>query len=138
MLIENGPDVLNQHSGVTTFLWALLARISDPAVLTAIASLLTAIAAFFRARHRHNGEQAVSPRTPPSETPLSRAYETLHDVEERIREELLQQLQNLQEEAEIIDQDLAAYQQANIALKDLVLRCSVPACPARGSLLKER
>ncbi|MGI9494040.1 MAG: hypothetical protein ACR2QF_16735 [Geminicoccaceae bacterium] len=135
MLNESNLSVSVGDSVIITFFLDLSAWAADPAVLTAIASLLTALAAFFRARHR----RAVDP-LPPTQTeqlapPLSRAYETLHAVEERIREELLLQLQNLQEEAERIGQDLEAYQQANAALKETIARCREPGCPARESLL---
>jgi hypothetical protein len=137
-LIENGPDILSEPFAMTAFLWALSAWMGDPAVLTAIASLLTAIAAFVRTRHRPSGEPSPMRTAEPLETPLSRAYETLHAVEEKIREELLLQLQNLQEEAEVIGRDLAAYQQANTALRDMILRCAETECPARGALLDRR
>lgn len=137
-MIENGPDVLSEYSKVTAFLWALSAWMGDPAVLTAIASLLTALAAFVRTRHRRTAEPCHPPQTPHPETPLSRAHETLHEVEERIREELLLQLQNLQEEAELIGQGLAEYQRANTTLEDMIVRCPAPDCPARDTFLNER
>ena len=135
MLNESSPDVLVGEPVITTFLSNLVAWAGDPAVLTAIASLLTALAAFFRVRHRRAADSQSQQQTEQQETPLSRAYETLHAVEERIRDELLLQLQNLQEEAEIIGQDLAAYQQANAALKATIARCREPGCPTRHSLL---
>jgi primosomal protein N'' len=135
-LIESGPDILSHPLEVADFLRSLSAWLGDPAVLTAIASLLTALAAFFRTRHRR-----AEPLPPLSaavqDRPPSRAYETLHIVEEKIREVLLRQLQNLQEEAELLGQDLTEYQQANIALRAMIVRCPAPGCPARVTLLGE-
>ncbi len=133
-MIENGADLLSEHTGVTTFLWAFSAWMGDPAVLTAIASLLTAIAAFCRSRHRRTAEPAPRAERPP----LSRPYETVLEIEEKIREELLAQLQNLQEEAELINQDLATYQLANTTLRGMIINCSERYCRARASLLAER
>jgi hypothetical protein len=101
-LIENGPDIVNSLPGDASFLWVLSAWIADPAVLTAIASLMTALAAFFRNRRRSPVELGPASDAANSDAGLSRAYQQLHDVEDRIREELLLQLQNLQEEAELI------------------------------------
>lgn len=80
---------------------------------------------------------ATEPLPSPPETPPSKAYETLSDVEDRIREELLLKRQNLQGEAEIIDQDLAPYQHANAILKGVIVGCSVAICPAHVSLSRE-
>jgi len=135
MLNESNPDVLAGDSVIATVLMNLSAWVGDPAVLTAIASLLTALAAFFKARHRRAADPLPPNQTEQLETPLSRAYETLHAVEERIREELLLQLQNLQEEAELIGQDLATCQEANAVLKQTIARCREPGCKVRGLFL---
>ena len=69
---------------------------------------------------------------PPPEPPsLAEAYSTLHEAEEKIREELLQQLQHLQEEAERIGQDLNYYRQATATLEEAVIRCPEGNCPVR-------
>ncbi len=128
---ESSPNVVAENSVITSYLLELSAWVGDPAVLTAIASLLTALAAFFRVRHRHTSDKLSPSQKGHLETPVFRAYETLHAVEERIREELLAQLQNLQEEAELIGQDLAACQEANAALKETIARCREPDCRAR-------
>lgn len=135
MMIVSDPDVLSTPPEVTALLWTLSAWAGDPVVMTAIASLLTAIAAFFRARQR----RAIEPGNPSShpphpETALSRAYTTLHEVEESIREELLQQLQHLQEETERMAEDLANHRYANTILEGAILRCPEQDCPVRDSL----
>ncbi len=133
-MIENGPDALNQAVEAASLLWTLSAWAGDPAVLTAIASLLTAIGAIFRIRHRRAGESTSQHREPP----LSQAYNALSHVEERIREELLSQLQNLQEEAERLGQDLAICRRGNDALRETVLRCPEADCAARDLLSEQR
>lgn len=134
MAIVNGPEALADPLNATAALLALTSWAGDPAVLTAIASLLTAVAAFWRSRHR----QAAAPRVPvkvrdlpPS---LPDAYETLHEVEEKIREELLQQLQYLQEEAERISDQLTYYRHATVSLEEAVIRCPERSCPVREEL----
>ena len=118
---------------VAAGLVALTAWASDPAVMTAIASLLTAAAAFWRSRHRRSTEPAgASP--PPQPPSLAEAYSTLHEAEEKIREELLQQLQHLQEEAERIGHDLSHYRQATASLKQAIIRCPDGSCPVREQL----
>ncbi|MEM7044861.1 MAG: hypothetical protein AAF543_18790 [Pseudomonadota bacterium] len=115
---------------IASSLVALTTWASDPAVMTAIASLLTAAAAFWRSRARRAKEE---PAPLPSPT-LAEAYSTLHDAEEKIREELLQQLQHLQEEAERIGQDLSFYRQATINLEEAIIRCPDGSCPVREQL----
>ena len=129
---ENSPDIVAQDPVLTTLLLDFSSWASDPAVLTAIASLLTALAAFFKVRHRRNADPHAPNQTQQHVAPVSRAYETLHAVEERIREELLLQLQTLQEEAELVGQDLAAYEEANAALKAMIAGCNQPDCPIRN------
>ncbi|MDH3664189.1 MAG: hypothetical protein OEU92_29945 [Alphaproteobacteria bacterium] len=109
----------------------LTAWASDPAVMTAFASLLTAVAAFWRSRHRRSLEQPPAPLPAPEPPSLAEAYSTLHEAEEKIREELLQQLQHLQEEAERIGQDLNYYRQATAALEEAIIRCPDANCPVR-------
>lgn len=133
-MIENSPDILNGPNEVAAFILALSAWVSDPAVLTAIASLLTAVAAFFRTRRRDARETTCQPETQHPRAALSHAYKTLHEVEERIREELLMQLHNLQEETEAIGQDLSNCQKAYAALKDALMQCRRTNCPIRRSL----
>lgn len=134
MATVNSPDAWGDPSNVAAILLAVTAWAGDPAVLTAIASLLTAVAAFWRSRHR----RAAAPRSPvqvrglpPS---LPDAYETLHEVEEKIREELLQQLQYLQEEAERISDQLTHYRHATVVLEEAVIRCPENDCPVREQL----
>lgn len=134
MAIASGSDTLGDPSGVAGFLWALTVWVGDPAVLTAIASLLTAVAAFWRSRHRRAVEHTAPSEVQHLGTSLSRAYSTLHEVEEKIREELLQQLQALQEEAERIGDDLAHYRHATAALEETIIHCPDHSCPVRQSL----
>ena len=136
-MIENGPDMVISLPNPASLLWTLTAWIADPAVLTAIASLLTALAAFFRARRRGSAATDAASDAPCDDAGLSRAYQQLHDVEDRIREELLLQLQNLQEEAELIGLDLADHRRDNATLKAMILRCPSSDCPARYSLSVE-
>ncbi|MGI9510416.1 MAG: hypothetical protein ACR2QJ_13845 [Geminicoccaceae bacterium] len=117
---------------VAAGLVALTAWASDPAVMTAIASLMTAVAAFWRSRYRRSTEPAAAPLPqPPS---LAEAYSTLHEAEEKIREELLQQLQHLQEEAERIGHDLSHFRQAKASLEEAIIRCPDGNCPVREQL----
>ena len=134
----SGPDTLPTETAVATLISNLSGWIGDPAVLTAIASLLTALAAFARARHRREQDGPKAPATAKVEGRLSRAYETLHDVEDRIREELLRQLESLQEDVEEIDQELAASQQECALLEGTIYRCPEKDCPARRSLLEQK
>ncbi len=115
----------------------MLTWLRNPAAPTAIPSLVTAVAAFLRVQHKAAEEVAAEPLPSPPETPPLEAYETLFDVEDRIREESLLKRQNLQEGAEIIDQDLVAYQHAHAVLKGAIVGCSVATCPAHVSLLRE-
>lgn len=132
MTAVTGTEALSDPTVVGSVVIALTSWASDPAVMTAIASLLTAGAAFWRLRHRRSQEQATTgPTTAPS---LAEAYSTLHEAEEKIREELLQQLQHLQEEAERIGQDLAHYRQATVKLEEGILRCPNGSCPVRDQL----
>jgi hypothetical protein len=101
--------------------------------MTAIASLLTGIAAFWSSRHRRAKETAASP-APPQPPSLAEAYSTLHEAEEKIREELLQQLQHLQEEAERIGENLAYYRQTTATLEEAIIRCPDISCPVREQL----
>ncbi|MGI9484691.1 MAG: hypothetical protein ACR2RF_02170 [Geminicoccaceae bacterium] len=132
MTVVNGTEALSDPTVIGSVVIALTAWASDPAVMTAIASLLTAAAAFWRSRYRRSMEQAASaPMQVPS---LADAYSTLHEAEEKIREELLQQLQHLQEEAERIGQDLNHYRQATVKLEEGILRCPNGSCPVREQL----
>lgn len=134
-MIENGADIVSHTIEWTVIFRALWAWLSDPAALTAIASLLTAVAAFFKVRHvgaDHLDADMPKPAGPDSSRGSG------FDIEDRIREVLLLQLQNLEEKADSIDQDLAAYQQANAALKGLIKSCSVPFCPVRGEIERDR
>ena len=136
-MIENNPNLLNGPIDVATLLWSLSLWAGDPAVLTAIASLLTAIAAFFRTRRRRAGRPVVQTEAQQSGAALSQAHKTLHEVEERIREELLMQLRNLREETETIGQDLSKCRKAYNALKDALVQCRRSNCPTRTSLRQE-
>ncbi len=133
-MIENGPDALSQSGETVSLLWAFSAWAGDPAVLTAIASLLTALGAFFRLRHRRSGESPSQRREPP----LPQAYKALSHVEERIREELLSQLQNLQEEAERLGRDLTICRQGHDSLREALRRCPQTVCEARDQLFEQR
>ena len=126
----NDTNLLSDPSILAKILIALTAWMADPAVMTAIASLLTAIVAFWRSRHRRVTADPAAP--PQQQAPsLAEAYSTLHEAEEKIREELLQQLQHLQEEAERITEDLNHYRQAATTLEEAVIRCSEVNCPTR-------
>jgi hypothetical protein len=134
-LAVNDQSLAGDPSLLANVLIGLTNWMTDPAVMTAIASLLTAAAAFWRSRHRRTTEQAIVPppqqQQPPS---LAEAYSTLHEAEEKIREELLQQLQHLQEEAERISGDLGHYRQATAMLEEAIIRCSELNCPVRDRL----
>lgn len=132
--MPNGSDALNDPTVIAAVLIRLTAWASDPAVMTAFASLLTAAAAFWRSRHRRSVEQAAAPPPLPEPPSLADAYSTLHEAEEKIREELLQQLQHLQEEAERIGQDLSYYRQATATLEEAIIRCPDASCPVREQL----
>ena len=130
-----GTETLGDPTLLASVVIALTSWASDPAVMTAIASLLTAAAAFWRSRYRRTIEQAVSSAPQPPQPPsLAEAYSTLHEAEEKIREELLQQLQHLQEEAERIGQDLNYYRQATVKLEEAIIRCPDGSCPVRDQL----
>ncbi len=127
-----GSDAMSDPSALVKSLAALTAWASDPAVMTAIASLLTAAAAVWHTRHRRRADQPASPvPQPPAPPSLADAYSTLHDAEEKIREELLQQLQHLQEEAERIGQDLTYFRKTTATLEEAIIRCPVGQCPIR-------
>ena len=130
MSITVGSETLSDPLTIVTGLVALTSWAGDPAVMTAIASLLTAAAAFWRSRSRRSKEETAPPPTPT----LAEAYSTLHDAEEKIRQELLQQLQHLQEEAERIGQDLSYYRQSTISLEEAIIRCPDGSCPVREHL----
>lgn len=115
-------------------LWTLTAWIGDPTVMTAIASLLTALAAFWRSRHRRHASRMASPAPQPQAPSLAEAYSTLHEAEEKIREELLHQLQHLQEDAERIGEDLAYFRNATAALEETIIRCPEARCPIRDQI----
>ncbi|MGI9499752.1 MAG: hypothetical protein ACR2P3_06925 [Geminicoccaceae bacterium] len=134
MTIAPGAEAMGDPSAVASSIIALTAWVSDPAVMTAIASLLTAAAAFWRSRYRRSVEQAVSPSSQPQAPSLAEAYSTLHEAEEKIREELLQQLQHRQEEAEQAGQDLTYFRKATATLEEAVIRCPEAACPVRDQI----
>ena len=129
----NGADALSDPTVMIPTLIALTSWVADPAVMTAMASLLTALAAFWRSRSRRVAEPGtMQPHAqPPS---LADAYSTLHEAEEKIREELLQQLQHLQEEVERIGQDLSQYRQVAVKLEEAIIRCPDGTCPVRSQL----
>ena len=129
----NDTDLLSDPSILAKLLIALTTWMADPAVMTAMASLLTAIVAFWRSRHKRALPGPDAPPQQPAPS-LAEAYSTLHEAEEKIREELLQQLQYLQEEAERIAEELAHYRQAATALEEAVIRCSEENCPTRSRL----
>ncbi len=132
MTVVSGTEALSDPTVVGSVVIALTAWASDPAVMTAIASLLTAGAAFWRSRYRRSIEHPVP--TSGHAPSLAEAYSTLHEAEEKIREELLQQLQHLQEEAERIGQDLNHYRQATVKLEEAILRCPNGNCQVREQL----
>jgi hypothetical protein len=103
--------------GTAALLIVALSRwLSDPAVLTAIASLVTALAAFARSRHHRHVPQAP------------------HVSEERIRHHLFAQLLQLNEQFERIRRELARHQQRTTTLEQTILRCSQRRCPSRNAL----
>ena len=134
MTTENGSSFLSDPAVIAKVLIALTSWMGDPAVMTAMASLLTALAAFWRSRHRRTRETMPAEPQPQAAPSLAEAYSTLHEAEEKIREELLQQLQHLQEEAERISDDLGYYRQAAAALEEAITRCSEVHCPVRDRL----
>ncbi len=134
--ISKSTVVLTDPLEPVALLIGLTAWIGDPAVLTAIASLLTAIAAVLRFRHRKAAErEEVEGRM---ETPLARAYTALHHAEESLREELVQQIEHLQEEAERINGDLTQYRKLATILEQAITRCPESSCPLRASMDDER
>ena len=138
MTTVSDSSLLSDPSLLAKVVIGVTSWMGDPAVMTALASLLTALAAFWRSRHRRAQHKAPAPsphhyhhHQPPS---LAEAYSTLHEAEEKIREELLQQLQHLQEDAERIGQDLSFYRQATVKLEEAILRCPDGSCPVREQL----
>lgn len=129
--VNKSTVVLTDASGPAAFLIELTAWLGDPAVLTAIASLLTAIAAILRIRRRKATERVEEEGH--VEMPLSRAYSALHQVEESLREELVQQIEHLQEEAERIHDDLTRYRRLATVLEQAIRQCPEPSCPLRAS-----
>jgi len=131
----NDNSLLHDPSIIAKLLIALTTWMTDPAVMTAMASLLTALVAFWRSRHRRMTIEPVPPPVQQQQAPsLADAYSTLHEAEEKIREELLQQLQHLQEETERISDDLAHYRQAAATFEEAIIRCSQMHCPVRERL----
>ncbi|MEZ5934340.1 MAG: hypothetical protein R3F54_20850 [Alphaproteobacteria bacterium] len=128
------PSLLSDLYVLARLAIGVTSWMGDPAVMTAMASLLTAVAAFWRSRHRRTNHQPPAPHPPHSPPSLAEAYSTLHEAEEKIREELLQQLQHLQEEAERIGDDLSHYRQATVMLEEAILRCPYGSCPVREQL----
>ena len=127
-------SLLSDPSLLAKVVMSLTIWVGDPAVMTAMASLLTAVAAFWRSRQKRAGQQQPAPLAQQSPPSLAQAYSTLHEAEEKIREELLQQLQHLREEAERIGVDLSHYRQATVKLEESVLRCPYGSCPVREQL----
>ena len=128
------PNLLSDPSVLAQIIISVTGWMGDPAVMTALASLLTALAAFWRSRHRQANHPTSSLPQPTQPPTLAEAYSTLHEAEEKIREELLQQLQHLQEEAERIGQDLSFYRQASVKLEEAILRCPDIGCPVREQI----
>jgi hypothetical protein len=99
--------------------------------MTAMASLVTTFAAFWRSRRRQHHQTPIThPQQPPAPS-LAEAYSTLHEAEEKIRVELLQ---HLQDEAERIGQELSFYRQATVKLEEVIVRCPYGSCPVREQL----
>jgi hypothetical protein len=134
MTTVSDPSLLTDPSALAKLVIGRSSWMGDPAVMTAMASLLTAVAAFWRSRHRRTNLPAPQPHLHQSPPSLAEAYSTLHEAEEKIREELLQQLQHLQEEAERIGEDLGHYRQATVKLEEAILRCPYGSCPVRDRL----
>ncbi len=133
MATVSDNSLLSDPSILAKIIIAVTSWVGDPAVMTAMASLLTALAAFWRSRRRRSLPSQVAPSQQPAPS-LADAYSTLHEAEEKIRVELLQQLQHLQEEAERIGQDLSFYRQATVKLEEVILRCPYGSCPVREQL----
>jgi hypothetical protein len=134
MAIVNDPNALNDPSGTAALLLSLSTWLADPAVLTAIASLLTAVAAIFRTRQKRTAEP-IPPQNPaPVETSLTQAYATLQRVEERFREELIQQLEHFRDQTESLREELVRYHHATEVMEDMILQCPARDCPTRTSL----
>lgn len=133
MATVNDNNLLSDPSVLAKVIMSVTTWVGDPAVMTAMASLLTA-AAFWRSRQKRAGQQPSVPVAQQSPPSLAEAYSTLHEAEEKIREELLQQLQHLQEEAERIGGDLGHYRQATVKLEEAILRCPYGSCPVRDQL----
>lgn len=136
-MIESSPSGVHRPIEIAALLWALSAWTSGPAVLKVIASLLTAIAAFFRFRRHYVHDTSRQGEPLAKESSLFHAYKALHEVEERIRQELLIQLQNMREKANAIGQDLTTSQNAVTALKDTLMQCQQADCPTRQSFRQE-
>jgi hypothetical protein len=134
MATVSNSNLLSDPSILAKIIIAVTSWIGDPAVMTAIASLLTALAAFWRSRQRRGHASHVAPQQQQPAPSLADAYSTLHEAEEKIRVELLQQLQHLQEEAERIGQDLSFYRQATVKLEEVIIRCPYGSCPVREEL----
>jgi hypothetical protein len=134
MATVSDNSLLSDPSIPAKIIIALMSWVGDPAVMTALASLLTALAAFWRSRRRRGHQSHATPPQQQSSPSLAEAYSTLHEAEEKIRVELLQQLQHLQEEAERIGQDLSFYRKATVKLEEVILRCPNGSCPVRDQL----
>jgi|GEM_PF-3958196 len=134
MATVSDNSLLGDPSVLATIVMGVSSWVGDPAVMTAMASLLTAVAAFWRSRHRRASQHPPTPPAQQSPPSLADAYSTLHEAEEKIREELLQQLQHLQEEAERIGEDLSHYRQSTVKLEEAILRCPYGSCPVRDQL----
>lgn len=134
MVNVSDNSLLSDPSVFAKVVMGLSIWLGDPAVMTAMASLLTAVAAFWRSRQRRAVHHIPNPQAKPGHPSLAEAYSTLHEAEEKIRVELLQQLQHLQEEAERIGQDLNHYRQATVKLEESILRCAYGDCPVRDQL----
>lgn len=134
MATVSDNNLFSDPSVLAKVIMSVTTWVGDPAVMTAMASLLTAVAAFWRYRQKQAGQQPPAPFVQQSPPSLAEAYSTLHEAEEKIREELLQQLQHLQEEAERIGEDLSHYRQETVKLEESILRCPYGSCPVRDQL----
>jgi uncharacterized protein involved in exopolysaccharide biosynthesis len=102
--------------------------LGDPAVLTALASLITALAALRRVRRglpAEGEERAAS---------LVAVHARIHAVEANLRAELVEQRDRLQAAFDRLQAELERHRSAAQRLEGAVLRCPQPRCPVRAGL----
>lgn len=110
-------------------LGALTSWLSDPAVLTALAGLITAIAALRRVR------QSASTIAPaPAAEVLAQVHAKVHSVEASLRDDLLLQVQRLRGTVERTQEELDQSRRQAQHLERAIGRCAQLRCPTRALL----